>query len=87
MEVHALPEACFVVIFFGFGIVFFSFRICSSDLECSCFLAGSNEAIKSRCSLKNVMQHLEKMINRNNKPQVLICFLVVIQVWPQSLKI
>lgn len=69
-------------IFFGFEIVFFSFCICSSDLECPCFLAGSNKAIKSRCSLKNMMQPLEKVINRTNKAQALICFLIVIQVWP-----
>ena len=76
---HAVLGAHFVVILFRFGIVLFSFCICSSDLEPPCFLVGRNEAIKSRCSLKNVMGHLEKVINRKNKPWGFICFLIVHQ--------
>lgn len=59
---RAVPGAHFVVILFRFGIVLFSFCICSSDLEPLCFLVGRNKAIKSRCSLKNVMGHLEKVV-------------------------
>lgn len=63
-----------MLILFRFGIVLFSFCICSSDLEPSCFLVGRNKAIKSRCSLKNVMGHLKKVINRKNKSWVFISF-------------
>lgn len=68
-----------MIILFRFGIVLFSFCICSSDLELPCFLVGRNKEIKSQCSLKSVMGHLEKVVNRKKKPRCFICFLIVPQ--------
>lgn len=67
-----------MVILFRFWIILFSFCICSSGLEPPCFLVGRNKAIESRCSLNNVMGHLEKVINRKKKLWIFVCFLIVL---------